>query len=331
MKDLVKLCVDAYQGNVTAYSKKEQNDVIRKAFIDIIGTDKINVKAFRKHKHEIYEILEEVVQQTLVNGDARKNAFYEQFVEEKNLALGDTNEFYIPNDSLLTVSKFSGNHWDLNRQRVDAGTSFTVKTEYYGIKIYEHFTRFLAGRIDWVALVNKVQEAIDKFVAEFIYASFMKATASLPTEFKFAGSYDEDEILKVIDLVSASNGGSPVSLVGTRTAIAKLQGASTVEMSDSMRDQLNNNGYVQIWKGIPCVVLPQIHKANTFEFAFDDSKILVLTNDVKPVKLINEGEVLIKEVSDGTTNMDMTIEHAVMFKLGASVIFNRMYASIELT
>lgn len=330
MKDLVKLCVDTYQGNITQYSKKEQNEVIRKAFVDILGTDKVNMKVFRKHKTEIYEILEEVVQQTLANGDARRNAFYEQFVEEKNLALGDTNEFYVENDSLLTVSKFSGNHWDLNRQRIDGGTSFAVKTEYYGIKVYEHFTRFLAGRIDWVALVNKIQESVDKFVAEFIYASFMQATTSLPAEFKFAGAYDEDEIIKVADHVSAANGGSPITLVGTRNAISKLQGASNMDMSDNMRDQLNSNGYVQVWKGIPCVVLPQLHKSNSFEFIFDDSKILVLTNDVKPVKLINEGEVLVKEVSDGTTNMDMSIEHAVMFKLGVSVIFNRMYASIEL-
>lgn len=329
MNDLVKLCVDAYKGNVAAYSRNEQSEVIRQAFIDILGTNKVTPKIFRKHKTEIFEIIEEVVEQTLADGSAAKDAFYAQFVEERNLKLGDTPEFYVPNDALLTVAKYSGNHWDLNRQRIDAGQEFAVKTEVYGVKVYEHFTRFIAGRIDWVALVDKIQESVDKFLAEMLYTSFMSATTALPTEFKFAGSYNEEEILKVTDHVAAANGGSPVVLVGTRTAMNKLQGS--IDKSDNMRDERNNVGYLSIWNGIPCMVLPQVHKANSFEFAFDSNKILVLTNDFKPVKLINEGDVLVQEVSDGTTNMDMSIEYAIQFKLGLAIIFNRLIGTLEIS
>lgn len=326
--ELIKLCVDTVRGEVTKFSAKEGNDVIRKAFVDMIGTDKITPKVFRKHAIEIFEIIEEVVEQTIVDSSIKHTEFYNQFVEEKNLKLGDANSFYVPNNTQVTVAKYSGNHWDLNRQRIDEGQDFIVKTEAYGVKVYEHFQRFLAGRIDFVALVAKIQEAVDKYQGEAVYAAFMNATTNLPSEFKYAGSYNEDSILKVLERVGAVNGTTPV-LVGTRTAIAKLQG--TTDLSDSMKDEKNAIGHLKYWNGYQCIVLPQVLRSNSFEFAFDDSKILCLTADTKPIKLVNEGDVLVQEVSDGTTNMDMTIEYAIQFKMGIMVMFNRLFGTLQIS
>ena len=50
------------------------------------------------------------------------------------MALGDTNEFYVPDESILTVSEVSGNHHDLFRQRLGEGRTFAVKTSWYGVK-----------------------------------------------------------------------------------------------------------------------------------------------------------------------------------------------------
>ena len=47
---------------------------------------------------------------------------------------GDTNEFYVPDDSILTVSELSGNHHDIVRQRLAEGSTFRVKTSWYGVK-----------------------------------------------------------------------------------------------------------------------------------------------------------------------------------------------------
>ena len=326
--DLIKLCVDTARGNVVDYSKGEADSVIRKAFVEMLGTDKVDYKCFRRHKVEIFEIIEEVAIQTITNGQTTQNAFYNQFVEDRNLALGDTNSFYIENPTILTVSKFSGNNWDLKRQRVEAGDEITVQTYNYGVKVYAYFTQFVSGRISWVELVAKIQEAIDTFMASLVQTSFANSLTAIPAQFKATGTYSESATLDVCDHVQAANLNSQITLVGTRTALSKLTGAVDIKFSDGMKDEKNAFGYVKIWNGYKCMLLDQVHKVNTFDFAMPNDKIFVLPTDVKPIKLVNEGVAYMSEISDGTSNMDASMEYSLVFKLGTAVAFNKLFGYV---
>ena len=64
-------------------------------------------------------------------------------------------------DSILSVSKVSGNHHNMIRQRLGAGRHFSVAGEWFGLKIYADFERVLTGAEDWAAFVSKVAEAIN--------------------------------------------------------------------------------------------------------------------------------------------------------------------------
>lgn len=322
--DLIKLCIDTYKGTVINYSREQASEVIRKAFVDILGTDKPDYRTFRKHKNEIFEIIEITLDQSISNGFADNN-FFEQFVEYRDLNLGDTNTFYVEDRSLLTVSKYAGGHHDLIRQRLDGGTEFTVQTSAYGIKIYDYFMRLLAGRIDWIAFVNKVRASIDNFLAQAIYTSFMGSLQYLPTQFKATGTFSQSAFLEVCDHVQAANNNSEIMLVGTRSALAKMTGTSDATWSDNMKDERNTLGYVRYYEGIKTLVLPQVHVANTFDFALDNSKILILPANVKPIKIVREGQTIITESTDGKKNMDGSIEYEVQFRLGISTIFNVLY------
>lgn len=333
MNDIVKICVDHYKNKVTQFSKDETEQVIRKALFDCLGIEKFENRtqfrrAMRNHP-EVFSVIEEVIDQVIANGEGTKNAFYQNFVEEKNLMLGDENEFYVENSNELRVAKYSGSHWDLNRQRIDSGTSFKVAVEDFGIKVYEYYERFMCGRCDFAHLINMISEAIDKFIGEFVIVAFGDATTKLPATFKYAGSYDEAKILETIEHVVAVNGGGNIQLVGARPAINKLQGA--LDYSDNMRDELNTTGHLTKWKGYDVLVLPQVHKKGSFEFAFDQDKILVLPADVKPVKVVKEGDTEIKEISDGTSNADRSMEYTVIFKMGIAIIFNRFFGTIQIT
>ena len=325
---LIKLCVDTARGNVVNYSRQEADNVIRKAFVDLLGTDKVDYKTFRRHKTEIFEIIEEVAVQTITNGQTVQNAFYNQFVETRNLALGDTNVFYIENPTILTVSKFSGNHWDLKRQRVEAGSEITVQTYNYGVKVYTYFTQFVSGRISWSDLVAKIQESIDTFMASLVQTSFANSLTSIPAQFKATGSFTESATLDVCDHVQASNLNSELILVGTRTALSKLNGAVDIAYSENMKDEKNQFGYVKMWNGYKCMMLDQVHKVNTFDFAMPNDKIYVLPTDVKPIKLVNEGTAYVLENSDGTSNMDMSLEHSLQFKIGTAIAYNKVFGYV---
>lgn len=332
--ELVKLCVDTVKNPsiVQNFSKGlNPSDVIRKEFFEILGTEKPSYKDLRKHKVEVFEILEEVLDQTVING-VNEDEFFMQFAETRNVALGDQIEFYVPDNSLLVASELAGNHWDISRQKLDVGQSANVKTRSFGLAVYADFMQFLAGRVDFAELVAKVAKAIQNKIAQEVAASFAAGAGYLPSEFKATGTYSEDTLMEIVGHVEAATGSTPM-VVGTRKALAKVTaGANAQLFSDNMKDQLNQNGRISVYNGLTLVQLPTVHKANTFEFAYDDSKLLVLpSNDVKPVKIVFEGESLVQEVSDGTQNMDMSLEYKFLTKFGTAVIFNTLYGSYTLS
>lgn len=322
-KDLVKLGVDLYKKRVTDYSEVKANEVIRKAFVDIMGTDKPDARQFRRHKVEIFEIIEEVLEQTITDGMIA-NPFFDQFVEYRDLNLGDSNEFYVEDRSMLTVARHAGNHWNIRRQKLNVGDSFTVQTEAFAAAIYTDFKRFLAGRIDWDAFITKVGQAFANELNSRIYTEFMATMAYLPAEFKETGTYADATLIDIAEHVQAANQGSQIVIAGTRTALSKLTGTTTL-MSDGMKDQVNKNGVLEMWNGFALLPIPQNHKANTFEFQVANDKFLVLPANAKPIKVVKEGMPLIKEVSDGTTNRDMSMEYEFISQYGVAAVFNVLY------
>lgn len=332
-KELVTLCIDTYKGVVTDYSTKEASEVIRKAFVDMIGTDKPTPRQFRKHKNDIFEIIE-VVLDELVDEGWENNKFFEQFVEYRNLNLGDINEFYVEDKTMLTVSKVAQGHWDLRRQKLNIGDSFTVQTDVYGASVYTDFLRFLAGRIDWGKLVDKIQEAVKFKMATEIYVNFMSSMNYLPAQFKHTGSFSEDAMLDIVGHVQASSNYAPVVIAGTRKALKEIvksySGTNSFLISENMKDNINQTGILETWNSIPLLEIPQVHVPNTFDFMLDDKRLMILPANSKPIKVVREGQSLIKEVSDGTTNADMSMEYKFLTQFGVATIFNVMYGMYEL-
>lgn len=138
-EDFRHLMFDTAMG-VQKVEKTVADAKIREVFNEILGfacdykPNKIELRrAIRKHKTEIFEVIEETVQNLLVSGWG-ENPFFNQFVEIKNFADGDTNSFWTEDDVILTVSEIAGGHHDLFRQRLGRGKSFSVKTSWYGVK-----------------------------------------------------------------------------------------------------------------------------------------------------------------------------------------------------
>lgn len=333
MNKTVKLMCDMERGAIIGQyaniTRAEQEEAIRGALFEVIGNSKPGTKeyrqAMRRNEAQVYEIIEEMVDNLVINGDRVKNDFYDQFVETKNLALGDTNTFYAEGVNTLALAKFSGGHYNIARKRVDIGEEFSVETSDYGIAVFEYLDRFLAGRCDFATLIALMMEAIDKGISEACYAVFAEAITNIPTEFVFNGSYDEIGISETLGHVEAQNNAVPV-LVGTRTSIAKLQG-KVVDTSSNMKDQKNKMGILEYWNGYRCVTLPQVHKQGTFDFAFDDKKILALPAGVKLVKLVLEGD---SQVRDEDKNADKTQTQTITFKMGIACAYAGMPGTITI-
>ena len=53
--------------------------------------------------------------------------------------MDDANEFVSEDKTVLTVGKLSGNHWDIDRQRLGIGETFRVPTSWVGLSVYEEY------------------------------------------------------------------------------------------------------------------------------------------------------------------------------------------------
>lgn len=334
---MINLGVDQYRHTpMGEFSDTDRNEALKNHFFELMNGDpndrQFDPQKYNTHRDEIFEILREIISQTITDGQPIMDAFYNQFVEEDTIDWGDKKEYEINNEAYLTVGKISGNNWDLDRQRMDKGATFSITTDYYYIKVYEYFKRFMTGRMTFEDLLNKVDSSIKKFKTDFVADVFRAGVDGLPAEWYYVGSYNESSIDAVLDNVTASNSGSTIQLVGTKTALNKLQGITVANLSDSQKAEYNTVGYLRNWRGYTCVELPTVFKANSIsEFAFDNQTVYALPTGVKPVKILIEGKPLVQESKDIANRKDMTREFCTIFNIGGAFIMNILFGAFKIS
>lgn len=332
--ELTKLMIDTARGCVANYSTGDANAAIRAQFNKVLGVDENSTpreirKATQAHKLEVFNIIEETVNEMLISGWG-DNPFFRQLVDQRNLSLGDRNEFYIPDNSILTVSEFSGNHHDLMRQKLVTGTSKVIPTSWYGIKVFEDFERFRAGRIDWAEYIDAIYKALDQKVNDMLNASFMGLKDAAPASFTVTGTGDLEAIMNVIEKVETAT-GADVMLCGPRAALTKLSALSKADWSDDMKTERNTTGQLGVWEGVPLVRIPQVFAPGTRDFKYAQDLLYVLPMvDNKPIKLVYEGDPIFEENTESSKNRDMTIEAEYQVKMGVATVVGADYGVIDI-
>lgn len=252
-----KLLVDTYNDKLIDLTKDEANAKIVEIFRKTIGCDETSStaeirKAIRRNQVQIYEILEEVIPDLLISG-WNDNPFFREYVDVRNLALGDKNEFYVEDNSVLTVTKVSGNHHDLIRQRLGAGKTFSVSTDWYGLKIYAEYERLVTGAEDWTSFVSKIVDAFNRYVNQALYEALISAGSTLGAQWykSSALSTATAETLRTLCMDVSMATGSEVVIMGTRTALASVTALQNVDWASSeMKNEKYTTGRLGYWEGI---------------------------------------------------------------------------------
>lgn len=330
-QQLIALGIDTYTGDVANYVAKDvdtsagsMDDVMRERFEkDVLHGEKYNYRTYRKYKNDIFEILETVLDQTLPEG-WKENEFFDRFVETIRVDLGDKNEFYAEDNGYFTVSKFSGNHWDTIRERMDMGKSFSVETSWWEVHFYNEFERFMKNIDSWTKLMDKARKSFLQAFQNAVYAAFSRMSDMAPEGFVGHGSLatdtERDALLELIDKVETANGVKPI-LVGTGAALRKLQkNIDENWIAQSAKEERKNNGIVSSWEGYDLMPIPQVFKQGTFDFALSTTQILIVATNAKPIKFVFEGDSRLKETNDNRDNMDQTLEGQVQVKAGLASV-----------
>lgn len=325
---MIKLAVDLAKGRVTNYSATESNEVLRKAFADLaeftVGmSDKEARKTFRRNKVAIFEILEEIINETLHEG--LENQF-DGFAEYRNLAWGDTNLFKVPANNIFRVALVSDGNGNIRRQRLRDGQEFSVSLDTYAIKIGEDFHRFLAGRVDWAEMMAGVAESfrrdLTQRIADAVYSSYGRYNAL----YHFQGNVTEDDLVELAMHIEART-GEKVAVYGTKLALRRIAPNATTE---AMNNAKNEVGYYGKIAGIDLREIAQSHEYGSDNFAVSNDMLLVLPqNPDKMVKVINEGDAIIQDQQGGTSS-DMMQEYFIANRFGVSVITSKVFGFIKL-
>lgn len=331
--DFSQLMKDYTNGSLEV-TKKQADAKIVEMFRNIIGVDENSTrqeirKAIRKNEVAVYEIMEEVIEDALVSG-WKENPFFKEWVEVRNLALGDKNEFYIEDNSDLSVMRVSGNHWDVIRQRIGVGTTKSIDTYWIAVSVYAEYERILTGAEDFAALVAKIQKAFDKYVNETIYNTLANIGSTLGSQWYKTGTLGDNEKATLMTLVNdvAYASDSEAVIMGTKQALGAVYNLNKVEWaSGDMKNEKYTTGRFGYIDGVRIIEIPNGFKKNdTTQYLVNNNILFIMPVGIDPfIKLVYEGDTRMKSVADSTTNKDMTYEYQVQTKLGIGVVTNAKF------
>lgn len=302
-------------------SKRDLENHLRNTINDNILKGASLYQAYRRNNIVLCEIVEEITNVT-ISEDVMISPFIDAFVEVKNRYLGDKTSFY-SEGGLLEVASFAGNYWGTNRQSLDLGAEFTLKREWFYIHVYEELERFLLGITPLEKMMDKIYKSINKYLAERLYVLFNSISDAVPSEFALNGN-SEEALGNAVDLVQTAGGYSSMIIAGTKGALRKLANVVPDKfIATSQKEAKSQSASIGVWEGNALMVIPQVFKSGTFEFALDDSTLFILGGDTKPIKLEFFGDTRSWIDTEGKKNNDMTVDVQLQTCMGLGLLLDR--------
>lgn len=317
-KDLRQLSIDLYNGNVTEFSVKEANNMLRDYIKNDICGGEFNPYTFMAHKYEIYQVMSELL--TTTTAELSRDMF-EHIAQFKDTALGDRIEFIVENPELFEISVIASGTNDLLRQKLVNGKAQTTSFDL-GVKIYAEFNEFMTGRIDWDKCIEKVAKSFNVAIAEMIAKEWKTAYDSVSSDLKVTTSntVDEDKLVELVQKVE-SLGQGKATIYGSKTALSKIPSITTLEANAK---EQREKGYVSIFKGTECVELENKYDLATKKWVLENDVLFIVPSEVKPILIGFEGDAYILEDNTGT-RLDRQLEYLMTRKVHLGVLKHQVY------
>lgn len=302
----------AYSFGEEKFSYADLNDTLRDELRALAGTYSL----FRANKNTIFELIEETIDDVLPKKVLEQ---YAQFAETKVFAQGDKPIF---TQRITTAARKRAKQFITKVGlagiyevfKLD-GKSYEVPTSAFGGAAQIGFEEFLDGRVDFADVLDIVMEGLD----EAIYIEIERALKGAVTSLQGANkstqtAFVEAEMDRLLAVADA---------YGQSTIYCTYEFAATMVpaegwVSDNMKDQMWNNGYLASYKSHRVIVLPQSYEDDTNTVKVIDPKYawIIPGGAEKPVKIAFEGQTIVREIE----NADMSREVQVYKKVGVGAI-----------
>lgn len=330
---LAKTVANANPSSMTAYSFGEDkfsysdlNETLRNELREIAGTYAL----YRENKNTVFSLLEETIDDVLPKKVLEQ---YGQFAEVKTFAQGDRPVF---TQRITTAAKRRAKQFVTKVGlagiyevfKLD-GRNYEVPTSAFGGAAQIGFEEFLDGRVDFADVLEIIMEGLDECIYLEIERALKAAVSDVPTaNFHEENQFNETEMDRLVAIADS---------YGQATIYCTFEFAATMIpnegwISDDMRNQKWNNGYLGNYKGHRVIVLPQSYEDETNAVKVIDPAYawIIPTGADKPVKVALEGQAIVREIE----NADMSREVQIYKKLGVCAIITNnicVYRNTSLT
>ena len=330
-KDMLKLAKAVAKANPSAptaysfgdknYSYDEMNEALRVEF-QALAPD---YRTYKINQNTIFALIEQTIDDVL---PAKVMEQYSQFAEIKTFAQGDKPIFTqkITTASRRRAQQFIGKVGLAGLYEVFKldGKSYEVATNAIGGAAQIGFEEFLDGRVDFADVLDIVMEGLDRCIYKEIEAQLIGAIGNIQ-----AANYDTDNSFvetKMDRLISIADSYGRAAIYCTFEFAATMVPAEGW-VSDELRNQRWNNGYIANYKGHQVIVLPQSYddETNTRKTINPAFAYIIPVGAEKPVKIAFEGGTIVDEY----TNYDRSKEVQVYKKVGVRAIFSNAICVYE--
>ena len=305
----------AYSFGDKKYSYNELQGALREELKVYAGTYQL----YRENKNTIFNLLEQTIDDVLPQ---KVLASYGQFAEIKTFAQGDKPIFTqkITAASRRRAHQFIGKVGLAGLYEVFKldGQSFEVTTNAIGGAAQIGFEEFLDGRVDFADVLDIVLEGMDECIYLEIEKQLHGAIANIQTANKYStNGFNEQQMDRLIGI--AESYGSKAVIYCTFEFAAQMV-PSTGWISDDMRNERWDNGYLGNYKGHQVIVLPNSYEdsTNTVKVIDPSYAYVIPVGAEKPVKIAFEGGAIVDEYS----NYDRSREIQMYKKVGVRAIFS---------
>lgn len=317
----------AYSFGEEKFSYSDLNETLRNELRELAGTYQL----YRENKNTVFTLIEETIDDIL---PVRVLEQYGQFAEIKTFGQGDRPVFkqkvtaaarrrakqFITKVGLAGVYEVF---------KLD-GKGYEIPTTAFGGAAQVSIEEFLDGRVDFADVLDIVMEGLDEAIYLEIEKALIGAADSLTTANKTTQTgFVESEMDKLISIADS---------YGKATIYCTYEFAATMVpesgwVSDEMRNQKWNNGYLANYKNHNVIVLNQSYtdETNTTKVIDPSYAWIIPTGSTeKPVKIAFEGNTLVDE----RANADWSREIQVYKKLGVGALITNnicVYKNSSLT
>lgn len=317
------LCKIVYSGRIpskvaTTYSAENEGKELTREYAEELLREKFNElapnrKALRRNKIEIFELIEETIDEVF---PVRANGVFDKFAEFKTFNNGDKPIFRMPKGKGV-IRRFIHRvalGVPMLRTRLDK-QSQTMDMFALGGAVYIEWEHYLSGEYSFVDLCNAlIDELINAVYDEIISAlnTAVNGTTFKKTHTELTDAFSVEGMLALISYAKTYGAGG-ATILGSPSMVARIKDADF--LSDADKNDVRERGYVGKFRGADVVVIEQQYDKDG-KALFPDDVLFVFPSGSRPedkfIKIGYEGDTEIKDKE----NDDRSLTYEVYAKLG---------------